>query len=153
KCQDVDHEGAASRRPCSCSIMVGIVTTIPPNQGTDFIRAMVAADVKSNKFGRPVTTRFPPEPNGFLHIGHAKSIVLNFGVAAEFAGLCNLRFDDTNPTTEDVRYVDAIKRDVRWLGFDWGDRLYAASAYFEQLYQYAVQLIEAGKAYVDSQSE
>jgi len=133
--------------------MVGIVTTIPPNQGTDFIRAMVAADVKSNKFGRPVTTRFPPEPNGFLHIGHAKSIVLNFGVAAEFAGLCNLRFDDTNPTTEDVRYVDAIQRDVRWLGFDWGDRLYAASAYFEQLYQYAVQLIEAGKAYVDSQSE
>ena len=114
---------------------------------------MVAADVASGKFGRPVTTRFPPEPNGFLHIGHAKSIVLNFGVAAEFAGLCNLRFDDTNPTTEDVRYVEAIQRDVRWLGYDWGNRLYAASAYFERLYQYAVQLVEAGKAYVDSQSE
>ena len=114
---------------------------------------MVAADVQSGKFGRPVNTRFPPEPNGFLHIGHAKSIVLNFGVAAEFGGLCNLRFDDTNPTTEDVRYVDAIQRDVRWLGYDWGDRLYSASAYFERLYQYAVQLVEAGQAYVDSQSE
>jgi glutaminyl-tRNA synthetase len=121
--------------------------------GTDFIRAMVAEDVRAGKFGRPVMTRFPPEPNGFLHIGHAKSIVLNFGVAAEFAGLCNLRFDDTNPTTEDKRYVEAIQRDVRWLGYDWGDRLYAASDYFEKLYGCAVRLIEAGKAYIDSENE
>ncbi len=120
---------------------------------TDFIRAIVAEDQRTGKFGRPVRTRFPPEPNGFLHIGHAKSIVLNFGVAQEFGGLCNLRFDDTNPTTEDVRYVEAIQRDVRWLGYDWEDRLYFASDYFERLYQYAVQLIEAGKAYVDSQAE
>ncbi|GBD31067.1 Glutamine--tRNA ligase [bacterium HR33] len=120
---------------------------------SDFIRAIVAEDVRTGKFGRPVRTRFPPEPNGFLHIGHAKSIVLNFGVAQEFGGLCNLRFDDTNPTTEDIRYVEAIQRDVKWLGYDWEDRLYFASDYFERLYQYAVQLIEAGKAYVDSQSE
>ena len=97
-----------------------------------------------------VATRFPPEPNGYLHIGHAKSICLNFGVAAEFGGTCNLRFDDTNPAKEDVEYVEAIQEDVRWLGFDWnGEPLYA-SDYFEQLYDYAVQLIEAGKAYVDS---
>jgi glutaminyl-tRNA synthetase len=119
----------------------------------DFIRAIVAEDVRTGKFRRPVRTRFPPEPNGFLHIGHAKSIVLNFGVAREFGGLCNLRFDDTNPTTEDIRYVEAIQQDVRWLGYDWEDRLYFASDYFERLYQFAVQLIEAGKAYVDSQSE
>ena len=120
---------------------------------TDFIRAMVAADVQSGKFGRAVMTRFPPEPNGFLHIGHAKSIVLNFGVAAEFGGVCNLRFDDTNPTTEDMAYVEAIQRDVRWLGYDWEQRLYFASDYFERLHGYAVRLIEAGKAYVDSQTE
>ena len=120
---------------------------------TDFIRTMVAADVQSGKFGRAVMTRFPPEPNGFLHIGHAKSIVLNFGVAAEFGGVCNLRFDDTNPTTEDMAYVEAIQRDVRWLGYDWEDRLYFASDYFERLHGYAVQLIEAGKAYVDSRIE
>jgi glutaminyl-tRNA synthetase len=97
-----------------------------------------------------VATRFPPEPNGYLHIGHAKSICLNFGVAIEFGGTCNLRFDDTNPTKEDVEYVDAIREDVRWLGFDWADRLFYASDYFEQLYQFAVQLIREGKAYVDS---
>jgi glutaminyl-tRNA synthetase len=124
-----------------------------PRQGADFIRTIVAADVQSGKYGRRVMTRFPPEPNGFLHIGHAKSIVLNFGVAAEFHGLCNLRFDDTNPTTEDIRYVEAIQQDVRWLGYDWEDRLYSASDYFERLYGYAVQLIEAGKAFVDSQNE
>ena len=95
-----------------------------------------------------VHTRFPPEPNGYLHIGHAKSICLNFGIAEDFGGLCNLRFDDTNPTKEEVEYVESIKEDVRWLGFDWGDRLYYASDYFEQLYQYAVQLITKGKAYV-----
>jgi glutaminyl-tRNA synthetase len=116
----------------------------------DFIRAIVTEDLKVGKHGGRVATRFPPEPNGYLHIGHAKSICLNFGVAAEFGGTCNLRFDDTNPTKEDVEYVDSIKADVRWLGFDWDDRLYFASDYFEQLYEFAVILIKAGKAYVDS---
>ncbi|RPJ83030.1 MAG: glutamine--tRNA ligase/YqeY domain fusion protein, partial [Acidobacteria bacterium] len=115
----------------------------------DFIRTIVAEDVRTRKNGGRVATRFPPEPNGYLHIGHAKSICLNFGVAEEFGGTCNLRFDDTNPTKEDVEYVDAIMEDVRWLGFDWSDRLYYASDYFEQLYRYAVQLIREGKAYVD----
>jgi glutaminyl-tRNA synthetase len=104
--------------------------------------------LKTNKYGGRVHTRFPPEPNGYLHIGHAKSITLNFGVAEEFRGLCNLRFDDTNPTKEEVEYVESIKEDVRWLGFDWDDREFYASDYFEQLYDYAVQLIKAGKAYV-----
>jgi glutaminyl-tRNA synthetase len=117
---------------------------------TDFIRDIVADDQRTGKHGGRVRTRFPPEPNGYLHIGHAKSICLNFGVAAGFNGLCNLRFDDTNPTKEDVEYVDAIQEDVRWLGFDWGDRLYYASDYFEALYGYAVALIRDGKAYVDS---
>jgi glutaminyl-tRNA synthetase len=119
---------------------------------TDFIRALVSADVKAGKYGGRVRTRFPPEPNGYLHIGHAKSICLNFGIAAEFGGLCNLRFDDTNPETESQEYVDAIKRDVAWLGFSWDDREYYASDYFEQLYQFAERLIEMGKAYVDSLS-
>ena len=118
----------------------------------DFIREMVAVDVASNRFGRPVATRFPPEPNGFPHIGHVKSIALNFGIAAEFNGRCNLRFDDTNPATEDIRYVEAIKNDIRWLGFEWNAELYA-SDYFEQLYGFAELLVEKGKAYVDSQSE
>jgi len=118
--------------------------------GLDFIRAIVAADARSAKHQGRVGTRFPPEPNGYLHIGHAKSICLNFGVAAEFGGTCNLRFDDTNPTKEEVEYVDSIKADVQWLGFDWGERLFYASDYFEQLYAYAVHLIEQGKAYVDS---
>jgi glutaminyl-tRNA synthetase len=117
-----------------------------------FIREIIAEDVQRGKYGGRVHTRFPPEPNGYLHIGHAKSICLNFGIAAEFGGLCNLRFDDTNPTKEDVEYVESIKADVRWLGFDWDDRLFYASDYFEPLYQYAVQLIKAGKAYVDSLS-
>ena len=112
----------------------------------------MAADVASGRFGRPIHTRFPPEPNGYLHIGHAKSICLNFGIAAEFAGRCNLRFDDTNPTTEDVRYVDAIRNDVRWLGFEWDEERFA-SDYFERLYDIAEGLVRAGKAYVDSQSE
>ncbi len=115
----------------------------------DFIRAIIAEDIKNNKFGGRVHTRFPPEPNGYLHIGHAKSISLNFGVAAEFGGLCNLRFDDTNPSKEDVEYVESILEDVRWLGFDWEDRLYYASDYFEQLYEFAIKLIKKGKAYVD----
>ena len=118
----------------------------------DFIRDMVADDVASNRFGRPVATRFPPEPNGYPHIGHVKSIALNFGIAGEFGGRCNLRFDDTNPATEDIRYVEAIKHDVRWLGFEWDAELYA-SDYFEKLYGFAELLVEKGTAYVDSQTE
>jgi glutaminyl-tRNA synthetase len=117
-----------------------------------FIRDIVAEDRRQNKNGGRVATRFPPEPNGYLHIGHAKSICLNFGLAAENNGVCHLRFDDTNPTKEDVEYVESIQEDVRWLGFDWHDKLFYASDYFEQLYQYAVQLIKAGKAYVCSLS-
>jgi glutaminyl-tRNA synthetase len=116
----------------------------------NFIWNFIAEDVEANKNNGRVHTRFPPEPNGYLHIGHAKSICLNFSLAAEFGGLCNLRFDDTNPTKEDIEYVESIKSDVRWLGFDWGDRLFYTSDYFEQLYQYAVQLIKDGKAYVCS---
>jgi glutaminyl-tRNA synthetase len=118
-------------------------------QPVDFIRAIVDEDVSAGRHGGRVATRFPPEPNGYLHIGHAKSICLNFGVAEERGGTCNLRFDDTNPTKEDVEYVDAIKEDVRWLGFEWTELLFA-SDYFERLYQFAVQLIRQGQAYVDS---
>jgi glutaminyl-tRNA synthetase len=125
-------------------------STIEPARPQDFIREIVATDLKEGRHGRRVSTRFPPEPNGYLHIGHAKSICLNFGVAEEFGGLCNLRFDDTNPTKEDVEYVDSIQEDVHWLGFNWGDRMFYASDYFEQMYHYAEQLIRAGKAYVDS---
>ncbi len=119
----------------------------------DFIRAIVEEDLRRGAYGGRVVTRFPPEPNGYLHIGHAKSISLNFGIAQEYGGVCHLRFDDTNPETEDMKYVEAIQRDVRWLGFDWGDKLFFASDYFEQLYDFAVQLIRAGKAYVDDLSE
>ena len=119
---------------------------------TDFIRAIVSKDLAAGKNRGRVATRFPPEPNGYLHIGHAKSICLNFGIAADFGGTCNLRFDDTNPTKEDVEYVESIQEDVRWLGFDWADRLYYASDYFERLYQYGVELIRRGKAYVCSLS-
>jgi len=118
----------------------------------DFIRELVADDVATGRFGRPPATRFPPEPNGFLHMGHAKSICLNFGIAKEFGGTCNLRFDDTNPSTEDVKYVEAIQRDIQWLGYQW-DGLYYASDYFEKLYEIAESLVERGKAYVDSQTE
>ena len=121
----------------------------PAKPATDFIRDIIKADGLSGKHGGRVHTRFPPEPNGYLHIGHAKSIHLNFGLAREFGGLCNLRFDDTNPAAEDIEYVDAIQADVRWLGFDWQDRLYYASDYFERLYGYAEYLIEHGHAYVD----
>jgi glutaminyl-tRNA synthetase len=117
--------------------------------GLDFIRTIITEDRAAGKHEGRVATRFPPEPNGYLHIGHAKSICLNFGVAREFGGICNLRFDDTNPAKEDVEYVEAIKADVRWLGFEWSN-LHFASDYFEQLYEYAVQLIRGGKAYVDS---
>ncbi len=117
-------------------------------QPSNFIRSIVAEDVKEGKNGSKVITRFPPEPNGYLHIGHAKSICLNFGLAAEFGGLCNLRFDDTNPSKEEQEYVDSIMEDVRWLGFNWGDRLYYASDYFERLYEFAETLIQKGKAFV-----
>src|SRR5205814_4975766 len=120
-----------------------------PAAPVDFIRAIVADDLAAGKHRGRVATRFPPEPNGYLHIGHAKSICLNFGVAEENGGTCNLRFDDTNPTTEDVEYVDGIKDDVRWLGFNWSADRYA-SDYFERLYQFAVDLIKKGLAYVDS---
>jgi glutaminyl-tRNA synthetase len=121
----------------------------PPN----FIRNMIAEDLKANKNDGRVVTRFPPEPNGYLHIGHAKSICLNFGLAAENkGGICHLRFDDTNPSKEEVEYIESIKSDVRWLGFDWGDHLYYASDYFDKLYEYALQLIRDGKAYVCSLS-
>lgn len=115
---------------------------------TNFIREIIEEDLRTNKYGGRVHTRFPPEPNGYLHIGHAKSICLNFGLAEDYGGLYNLRFDDTNPTKEEVEYVESIKEDVRWLGFDWGDREFYASDYFEQLYEWAVQLIKKGKAYV-----
>ena len=119
---------------------------------SDFIRNAIAEDLSCGRFQRPVVTRFPPEPNGYLHIGHAKSICLNFGVAAEFSGRCHLRFDDTNPTKEEAKYVEAMKRDIRWLGWDWGEHECHASDYFDQLYDWAVQLIKAGKAYVDELS-
>jgi glutaminyl-tRNA synthetase len=122
-----------------------------PAEQTHFIRDIIKDDLASKRVKGRIATRFPPEPNGYLHIGHAKSICLNFGLAAEFGGTCNLRFDDTNPSTEDAEYVESIKEDVRWLGFDWEDRLYYASDYFEQLYRFALELIKAGKAYVDSQ--
>ena len=115
---------------------------------TDFIREIINEDLKTNKYGGRVHTRFPPEPNGYLHIGHAKSICLNFGIAQDYGGKCNLRFDDTNPSKEEVEYVESIMEDVRWLGFDWEDRLFYASDYFDQLYDWAIQLIKAGKAYV-----
>lgn len=116
--------------------------------GFDFISEIIEEDIKTNKWGGKVITRFPPEPNGYLHIGHAKSINLNFGLAQRYGGRCHLRFDDTNPTTESMEYVEAIRRDVKWLGFDWGEHEYFASDYFDKLYEWAVRLIKAGKAYV-----
>ena len=124
----------------------------PSTAGRDFIRDIVAEDLASGR-AKGVVTRFPPEPNGYLHLGHAKSICLNFGIAEEFGGRCHLRFDDTNPTKEEQEYIDAIERDVRWLGFDWGEHLHFASDYFEQLYAWAQHLIRAGKAYVDDQTQ
>ncbi|MBO54897.1 MAG: glutamine--tRNA ligase [Dehalococcoidia bacterium] len=126
--------------------------SIPDNSASDFIRNIISNDINSGKFDSSIITRFPPEPNGYLHIGHAKSICLNFGVANEYGGICHLRFDDTNPTREDVEYVESIKTDVKWLGYDWQDHLYFASDYFDQLYDFAVVLIEKGLAYVDSLS-
>jgi glutaminyl-tRNA synthetase len=119
-----------------------------PSAPTDFIREIIEEHFKTNRFQGRVATRFPPEPNGYLHIGHAKSVCLNFGIAAQYKGTCNLRMDDTDPSGESLEYVESIIHDVRWLGFDWEDRLFYASDYYEQLYQYAVQLIKLGKAYV-----
>jgi len=130
---------------------MAVIETTAREAGRDFIRDIIEADLASGRH-QTVVTRFPPEPNGYLHIGHAKSIALNFGVAQEYGGRCHLRFDDTNPAKEEQEYIDAIKTDVHWLGFDWGDHLYHASDYFEQLYDWAEHLIRAGKAYVDDQS-
>ncbi|MCL2690427.1 MAG: glutamine--tRNA ligase, partial [Chitinispirillia bacterium] len=116
---------------------------------SNFIRDMIKEEIKNGRWGGKVVTRFPPEPNGYLHIGHAKAICISFGMAKEFNGECHLRFDDTNPSKEENEYIEAIKRDVKWLGFDWGKHLYFASDYFGQMHEWAVQLIKAGKAYVD----
>lgn len=127
---------------------MGSDASVGPARSLNFIEEIIEEDRRSGKNEGRVHTRFPPEPNGYLHIGHAKSICLNFGLALKYGGKCNLRFDDTNPTKEEVEYVDSIKEDVRWLGFDWEDREFYASDYFEQLYQWAVQLVKAGRAYV-----
>jgi glutaminyl-tRNA synthetase len=124
-----------------------------PREPVDFLRGIVRRDTEAGVYGGRVATRFPPEPNGFLHIGHAKSICINFCIASEFGGVCHLRFDDTNPETEDIKYVESIRRDVRWLGFDWKEKLFFASDYYEQLYDLAVRLIGDGLAYVDSRSD
>src|SRR3989440_3974540 len=131
---------------------MSVAENMETEAGRDFIRGIVAEDLAAGRH-RHVVTRFPPEPNGYLHIGHAKSICLNFGIAEEFGGHCNLRFDDTNPTKEEQEYIDAIEADVRWLGFDWGRHLYHASDYSERLYSWAEELIRAGKAYVDDQTQ
>jgi len=163
------EHGARSDQPATHDATSGENSGVPdPGRGTspgsqpeppveearslNFIEQIIEKDLASGKNGGRVHTRFPPEPNGYLHIGHAKSICLNFGLAAKYSGKCNLRFDDTNPTKEDVEYVESIQEDVRWLGFDWEDRLYYASDFFEELYQFAERLIQEGKAYVDSQS-
>lgn len=126
--------------------------TTEVSKGLNFVEQMVADDLKAGKNGGRLNTRFPPEPNGYLHIGHAKAICMDFGIAEKFGGTCNLRFDDTNPTKEDTEYVDAIREDIHWLGFDWADREYYASDYFPQLYDLAVRMIKEGKAYVDDQT-
>jgi len=121
-------------------------------KGLNFVEQIVYDDLQAGKNGGRLNTRFPPEPNGYLHIGHAKAICMDFGVAEKFGGTCNLRFDDTNPVKEDTEYVDAIREDIHWLGFDWGNREYHASDYFPQLYDLAIRLIKEGKAYVDDQT-
>ena len=125
---------------------------LPANTSTDFIRDIIEEHRQIGRFNGRVATRFPPEPNGYLHIGHAKSVCLNFGIAGQYGGTCNLRMDDTDPAGETMEYVESIIRDVNWLGFDWDDRLFYASDYYEQLYRYAEQLIKMGKAYVCSLS-
>ena len=124
-----------------------------PTGARDFIRDIIVRDRANGKWDDRLVTRFPPEPNGYLHIGHAKAACLSFGIAQEFEGVCHLRFDDTNPEKEQVEYVESIKQDVQWLGWDWGDKLYYTSDYFVQLYEFALSLIERGKAYVDDLSQ
>ena len=126
-------------------------TEATEKRSLNFIEQAVENDLKEGKNGGKVQTRFPPEPNGYLHIGHAKAICLDFGIAARYGGVCNLRFDDTNPTKEDMEYVEAIKEDIQWLGFQWGNEYYA-SDYFQQLWDFAIRLIKEGKAYIDEQS-
>jgi glutaminyl-tRNA synthetase len=128
------------------------MTEAPSTTPSNFLRDAVIDDIKSGRFGGKVHTRFPPEPNGYLHIGHAKAFSIDFGIAEEFGGKCNLRFDDTNPVKEEVEYVESIKDDIHWMGFDWEDRLFFASDYFEQLYEFALKLIKKSKAYVDDLS-
>src|SRR6059058_6448048 len=130
---------------------MSVAEKVEAEAGRDFVRDIVANDLAAGHH-TSVVTRFPPEPNGYLHIGHAKSICLNFGIAEEFGGRCHLRFDDTNPTKEEQEFIDSIERDVRWLGFDWGKNLFHASDYFDRLYEWAEVLIKAGKAYVDDQT-
>jgi glutaminyl-tRNA synthetase len=125
------------------------MSDIPSTPTTNFLKEAVQEDTRIGRFSGRVQTRFPPEPNGYLHIGHAKAICIDFGTAVDFNGKCNLRFDDTNPVKEDVEYVEAIKEDIHWLGFDWGDGEFYASDYFEQLFDYAIKLIKIGKAYID----
>ena len=141
-----------------CTTLIEVTSNSGVSAGTpasperrDFIREIVAADVREGRVSE-VVTRFPPEPNGYLHLGHAKAIALNFGIAQEFGGRCHLRFDDTNPVGEEQEYIDSIQEDIHWLGFDWGEHLYFASGYFQQLYDWAVHLIKAGQAYVDDLS-
>jgi glutaminyl-tRNA synthetase len=122
----------------------------PAANAGNFITDIIDEDIRSGKHGGRVATRFPPEPNGYLHIGHAKAICLSFGIAQKYGGTCNLRFDDTNPVTEDIEFMDSIIEDVKWLGFSWGDRLFNASDYFDKIYDFAEYLIKNGKAYVDS---
>jgi glutaminyl-tRNA synthetase len=151
-CRPVEHLRGSHRQARFYDIFAPMDSdTSPAPERSDFIREIVASDLREERI-RSVVTRFPPEPNGYLHIGHAKSICLNFGIADEFSGRCHLRFDDTNPVKEEQEYIDSIEADVRWLGFDWGEHLYFASDYFEQLYEWAVQLIKVGKAYVDDLS-
>ena len=144
-------EAGPAAAPAATSAPTSAPTSADEAATRDFIRDIVRADLAAGRVTR-VITRFPPEPNGYLHIGHAKSMCLNFGVAEEFGGYCTLRFDDTNPTKEEHEYIEAIEADVRWLGFDWGEHLYFASDYFEQLYDWAEHLIREGKAYVDDLS-
>src|SRR6266542_1602420 len=139
---------APARGPATASDARRPVDAVTPS--SNFLRQIIAEDLRTGKYGGRVVSRFPPEPNGYLHIGHAKSICLNFGLASENGGVCHLRFDDTNPIKEDVEYEDSIKAAVKWLGFDWGAHLYHASDYFDRLYEFARHFIKAGLAYVDS---
>src|SRR5438093_5366659 len=141
-----------ARARSGCARRNGTIAGMSEAPRSNFIREIIEEHNRTGRFGGKVITRFPPEPNGYLHIGHAKAICLDFGLARDYGGRCHLRFDDTNPTKESQEYVDAIMADVRWLGFDWGEHLYHASDYFEQLYQWAEELIRKGKAYVDDLS-